>query len=515
MTFMGSNLETNIYFLINSIDTQHGGLTKACLKQASFFAEQGYNSTILTFNFNPLYPMIRRELLRLKLVNENVKIRNLYEELEGEVTPLDGTEDPIPADLKELSDGGALDPHVGYNAYRVYDRMGIYRKYIKLNSDHSLQFIDFFNEERNRIKREYYDLRGVLRKVTFMDYVSNKPKQMTFLRKDGRAYLSKWVNPDNQLAIRVNWFNSDGKMEKVVKNDDELKVHWLSEVVLNDKNPIVVSDSRNTDLLAVKLPGEKVKKLLRLHSSHLDKPYKADSAIHPQIQKAVENLQAFDGILLLTEEQKHDMTERFGNEHQFYTVPHFHEGDKDKPVVQKDTKKAIIVSRFAPLKQINHVIEAFKQVVTSVPDAQLEIWGKGPEEDNYQALIKKLGLENNVAVKGFTHNPEEVVAQGLFTVTTSNREGFSLAIMESMAKGTPVISYDFKYGPKDLIKDNETGMIVSSDDKTALANAMIGLFENSGQTIRMGQTAQEFIKDNFNKEIYNQKWLHVINQMLK
>lgn len=54
-------MKPTMLFLINSIDIERGGLTRASLKQASFFAEMGYETKMITFNFNPNYPKIDRK----------------------------------------------------------------------------------------------------------------------------------------------------------------------------------------------------------------------------------------------------------------------------------------------------------------------------------------------------------------------------------------------------------------------------------------------------------------------
>src|SRR5699024_5325655 len=98
-------MKPTMFFLMNSIDIKRGGLTRASLKQASFFAEMGYDTQMLTFNFNPKYPLIRKELLELNRVHKNVIIRNMYEELAGNKDLLTISSEPQPISFKDLSQG--------------------------------------------------------------------------------------------------------------------------------------------------------------------------------------------------------------------------------------------------------------------------------------------------------------------------------------------------------------------------------------------------------------------------
>ncbi|MCY1029819.1 hypothetical protein OWI80_14915, partial [Mammaliicoccus sciuri] len=48
-------MKKEVYFLINSLDVDRGGLTKACIQQANLSADLGYETNILTFNYNGEY----------------------------------------------------------------------------------------------------------------------------------------------------------------------------------------------------------------------------------------------------------------------------------------------------------------------------------------------------------------------------------------------------------------------------------------------------------------------------
>src|SRR5699024_9265274 len=185
-------MKPTIFFLINSIDLIRGGLTRASLKQASFFAELGYETYMLTFNFNPRYPIIRQKLLEMNKIHfdefcsfqkllemnkihQNVIIRNMYEELEGYEKPITCKTPTKKASHTELSEGLTMEKRPDHNAYRVF-KNGLYIKYISLNNDGSLQFIDYFDENRYRTKRETYDPWGNLKKIAYMDLPLNKPR---------------------------------------------------------------------------------------------------------------------------------------------------------------------------------------------------------------------------------------------------------------------------------------------------------------------------------------------------
>ncbi|WP_100009961.1 glycosyltransferase [Lentibacillus sediminis] len=514
-------MKPTMFFLMNSIELERGGLTRASLKQASFFAEMGYETYMLTFNFNPKYPLIRKKLVEMNKVHKDVVIRNMYEELEGNNEQLSLTS-IRKASLQKLTQGLPFDKREDHDAYRVYNN-GLYIKYISFSKKGLLDFIDYFNENRYRTKREVYDPWGNLKKVAYMDFSTNKPRQTVYYDNKGSAFFSQWNNPNNGKVQRIILFNKDGSIAKTfVKDDVSHKVDWLSNVVEsveNDKS-VIISDTRSTDDTLIKFEHPKAAKIWRLHSNHLDSPYESDSNILPKAKNAFNNIHVFDAAVFLTEEQKSDVINRIGEKDNIRVIPHFHEetGSSLKSLFKtnkRDPKLGVVISRLSTLKRIDHIIKAFEIAVKRVPDARLEIWGTGDQETDLSKLITELNLNDNVFLKGYTHTPDEVYQKGSFSVLTSKSEGFALSVLESMYNKTPAISYNIRYGPSDMIVNNDNGFLVENTDIEELAAKMIYLFENPSNAKEMGEKANKYIEKYFNKDIYKDKWLEVVDSAIQ
>lgn len=499
-----------------------GGLTRASLKQASFFAELGYDTQMLTFNYNPRYPLIRKKLVEMSKVHKDVLIRNMYEELEGYNKPslFEGTIKKV--SLKELTQGLPFDKRKDHNAYRVYDN-GLYIKYIALHDDGTLNFIDYFNENRYRTKREEYDLLGNIKKISYMDLSLNEPRQIIYYNNKGRAFFTQWNNPKSEDVQRILLFNKDGSISKTYMNDNVThKVDWLTTVINNVENDksIIVSDTRSTDETLIKFNHPKAAKIWRLHSNHFNGPYQLDSGVAPKVRQAYNNIDTFDAAVFLTEHQRSDVVSRIGNKVNIHVIPHFHEKPKEslKSIIKgtsRDPKLAVVISRLSTLKRIDHVIKAFEIVVKKIPDVGLEVWGTGDQESALKQLITDLNLENNVFLKGYTHTPDEIYQKGVFSVLTSKSEGFALSVLESMYNKTPVISYNVRYGPSDMIVNNDNGYLVDNGDIDELGSKMIYLFENTKEAKKMGERAKEYIQKHFDKKVYKEKWLDVVDSAIK
>ncbi|MFS0647401.1 glycosyltransferase [Siminovitchia sp. 179-K 8D1 HS] len=511
-----------MFFLVNSIDIVRGGLTKAALNQASFFAEMGYETHILTFNFNTKYPLIRKKLLELDKVHKDVMIHNMYETFEGYNEPLIITEPTKKRELVELSEGMVMDKREGHNAYRLF-KNGLYVKYISLNEDGSIHFIDFFNENRYRTKREEYDPWGNLKKVTYMDLLLNKPRQIIYYDNDGKAYFTQWNDPSKNKVQRILLFNKQGALTNTFVNDNfSHKLHWLQNIIdkFVSNKAVIVSDARNTDEILIKFNHPNVAKIWRLHSGHLGHPYNESAEIASTVEMGFNNINTFDAAVLLTEEQRVDIEKRIGPQRNLKVIPHYHKTQTNPfkfifSPIKRDQKLAIVISRFATMKRIDHIIKGFKIVVEKIPEARLEIWGYGDQKDNLERLIKELHLGKNIQIKGFTQDPDKKYQKASFSVMASKQEGFCLSILESMSNQTPVISYDFKYGPSDMIKSGENGFVVENGNIEELANKMIYLFENPDIALEMGKKAKKHVEKNFGKDKYKERWLEVVDFALK
>jgi len=109
---------------------------------------------------------------------------------------------------------------------------------------------------------------------------------------------------------------------------------------------------------------------------------------------------------------------------------------------------------------------------------ELSIIGEGPLKEELQAYANSLGIAEDVNFIGFHSNPFAYMKKSDLFVLPSLWEGFGHVIVESMACGTPVLSTDCPYGPREIIGDNEYGWLVPNNDPEAMALKIDYLIEN-------------------------------------
>ena len=134
------------------------------------------------------------------------------------------------------------------------------------------------------------------------------------------------------------------------------------------------------------------------------------------------------------------------------------------------------VSRLAPNKRIDHVIQATQLLLRQGVECQLFVVGTGDSEASLKQMVANLGIGPNVTFAGHLSEAEknECLRRAHLLIHTSIREGWGLNVIEANAMGTPAIVYPVA-GLVDSTVDDETGVVTSSETPEAVAAAALEL----------------------------------------
>lgn len=139
----------------------------------------------------------------------------------------------------------------------------------------------------------------------------------------------------------------------------------------------------------------------------------------------------------------------------------------------RNFKTVISVGRLTEAKDYPTLLAAFARVHLSDPSTRLVIYGEGELRGMLEAQVKEAGLDACVSLPGFSNTPRiEIAAADLF-VLSSRWEGLANIVAEALSTGTPVISTDCPYGPREIIDIAGTGVLVPVGDPEALGAAML------------------------------------------
>ncbi|GIN76080.1 Poly(glycerol-phosphate) alpha-glucosyltransferase [Bacillus paralicheniformis] len=490
-------------FATSSVRETFGGLTEAMLQRGRLFSEYaGQPTKIVTFNYDPTYRKIIRSLFDRQKINEDIKIINIYEYFKGEEQSLP----PVEHAIKEPGLKYHKDP--AKNAYRYYDN-GLYVHYKRFTDDGKLVVADYFNENRKRVKREEYTEDGHIHRVTYMDLDYNKPRQELFLRNDGSCYMSKWLTMTNDKKSvkveRVHLFDRNGDLLAVFNSNMELQ-HYFLDCVIGNETTFLIGEERGTDPMTMAYQNEHIYKVYLTHNIHVREPYHYHSVLRLGNRPVMENMSHPDAVVFLTEKQKEDIVKRFGNRTNYFVIPHAHKKPGSlSDFSDRDMKRVIMLARYHPQKNLSHAIKAFAHTAKQVPDARLEIFGFGEQETELQNLIHELNLQDHVFLKGFTKDPKAEFKTAAFSALSSDYEGFGLVVLESLANGCPVVSYDLKYGPSDMINDGENGFLVDDKNIKQLGEKIAELLKNPKLIRKMSENAYQSV-DKFSETAFMERW---------
>ncbi len=248
---------------------------------------------------------------------------------------------------------------------------------------------------------------------------------------------------------------------------------WLHEVTAAfGHTPIVViCESRQLGELIADWDDPRVRIIHTIHTMHLEAPYTPDAPMNALWTRWFALADRFDAVAWPTRTQRDDVARRFGERIRNVVIPNAapDQASNHPHSVEREPGLVVVLGRLAPGKRVDHAIRAF--LAADVPGSRMEIWGGGAEHDALQALIDDLGAGSRVMLAGHTDAPGRVLERAWAVVTSTAFEGQGLSILEALLHEVPVIAYDVRYGPGDLLGAGG-GILVPDADEAALADAL-------------------------------------------
>jgi len=230
-----------------------------------------------------------------------------------------------------------------------------------------------------------------------------------------------------------------------------------------------------------------------------------------------------DSIRVVSQRLRNLLIKEFGVENEKITVvPIFVDVNlslQDSGGIQSNAQKNkdkfifLTVGRLVAIKNIGLQIEAMKEVVKKYPQAELWIVGDGPESNNLKSLILNLKLTKEVLLLGWQENVVDYYKQADAFLLTSNSEGWGMVVVEAASCGLPIIMTNVGLAGE-VIKNNESGLIIPVGDKKTLVFSMLKLIEDKELRLKLSKGAIDAIKQLPSKEeilnLYKESWQKAI-----
>ena len=210
---------------------------------------------------------------------------------------------------------------------------------------------------------------------------------------------------------------------------------------------------------------------------------------HFWMSNLLDKLKRLDRLVVLTEKDSEAWTEL----HNVEVIP-----DPlsfvPKQVSGLTEKRVVTIARYSHEKGIDLLLQAWARVEKQYPDWRLDVYGDG-DTNPYRLQMSMLGIDSSrCALNERTNDVESVYCQSSIFVLSSRFEGFGMVLLEAMACGLPVVSFNCPWGPQSIISDGDDGLLVKNGDVDALANAISHLISDEQMRNSMSQTAQRNVK---------------------
>jgi len=185
-----------------------------------------------------------------------------------------------------------------------------------------------------------------------------------------------------------------------------------------------------------------------------------------------------------------------------------------EPAPKDPTKKIIItVGRLVEQKGQKYLLAAFA-LLPQKNDCELWIVGEGILKSELINETKKLGIENQVKFLGIRHDIANLLSAADLFVFPSLWEGLGIAVLEAAIAKVPIIASNID-GIVDIIKNNESGILVPPKDSHALAQAMEYLLNNNLEAETMTENAYSHVKNNFDVKVVVKKYEEMYEELIK
>lgn len=172
------------------------------------------------------------------------------------------------------------------------------------------------------------------------------------------------------------------------------------------------------------------------------------------------------------------------------------------------------VGRLEDQKNYIEMIRAFAMAHEKAERLSLHIFGAGPMRKDIENFVESIGLQKVIILEGITKDIRTVFEKSDIYVLFSKGEGYPNALMEALACGVPSISSACPVGgPEDMINDGVNGILVPTNDVTALSDAIIKLVNDDQMKKKFSEESTVIRTTNEFTRIYRQ-WMNYIEEVI-
>lgn len=255
---------------------------------------------------------------------------------------------------------------------------------------------------------------------------------------------------------------------------------WLDWLTAQVPGAVVMADSPAAYPYLAAMTNPTVARVAVVHLNHLSDP--ADDPVTGALAgrfgpRLADCNEAFDALVTMTHAQAEDLRARFGPDTPVRVIPPMIEGASPVPggpvpprASRGGLRRLVSVGPLEPDSRHEHVLRAAAGVLHSHDDVLLDLIGEGALADALRARAEELGVGGRVRV--IPPDSHDAFAGATLGLWTGRRDSYPLAIRAALRDEVPVLAYDVRYGPAELLTSPALGELVPNGDVDALGGAL-------------------------------------------
>jgi glycosyltransferase involved in cell wall biosynthesis len=321
------------------------------------------------------------------------------------------------------------------------------------------------------------------------------------------------------IGIHEN-FGKESYLRKVISRYFKTKEYRKKlSALLNDLKPDITVSTLGLDIGFIRCLKDGSRKIGELHfpgnfrqlmANKLSKDFISNYVAKLRTQELKRKCAQLDRLVVLTREERDSWEQKANISVIPNPLPFYPETQ-----ALLTNKQAIAVGRLAYEKGFDMLIDAWQPVSAKHPDWQLHLFGDGNQKQDLLQRIADKGLEEVIKIhEPVTDIQNRYSEHSMLVFPSRYLDALPMVLIEAMASGLPLVSFNSPCGPKDLIRDGINGYLVQTGDVNALSERIMKLIESFTLRQSMGKAARELSVD-YRMETVMQQWVHLFETVDK
>lgn len=179
----------------------------------------------------------------------------------------------------------------------------------------------------------------------------------------------------------------------------------------------------------------------------------------------------------------------------------------------RSSSRLITLARLHPQKGIDVLLKALPSIGKDL-DWHLDICGDGPLRSSLEQMAASLGINHRVTFRGYVVDIHEELRNADVFVLPSRGEGMGIALLEAMYAGLPSVVTRVS-GFVDIIENGVNGIMVESENPTALAAKLSDVMRNEGLRKSLGIAGRKTVIEHYTIDLAAKRYLDLMRPLVE